>query len=425
MIRGAAHPTTARSGSNTTRSAVAPGTRPAKGSPNARAGLIDAWRTASISASSRGSPLWVTANLNTQSMVAVLPAMVSVPATRATPSTTSTPTGPSRYAPSAIPAAAIASVINDTRSGPTLRVTCRYRAGSTCTPSVISSTVTRGSSRSAITGPGERWWIGRHRVEQVRPHRRARRDRLPRLFVGRLGVADRGDHTRIDDSADRRQRSDALGRQGHHPNRPITHGKNAVELGRIRVAHQGRLVGTTSLGGQPGTFQMNPCDHAGANLVGQFPDLPYQLGRAGGDQRSNKRGGAVPKVQSHRGGRIGRGRGGKVRAAPAVHMGVDETWHHCHRAEVAIRADEAEFLRRSPAPCRPKPQSTPAATVLGRSAGCRRSSTWCCLRCPAIPAWRGRFRGSNRQAGVGVRQHHRVALSHAGDAAGWLPATTR
>ena len=123
-----------------------------------------------------------------------------------------------------------------------------------------------------------------HRVEQVRPHRRPRRDRRLRLLVGRLGVADRGHRTRIDDSADRRERSGALGRQGHHANRPITYGQNAVELGRVRVAHQGRLVGAAPLGRQPGTFQMNPRDHAGPNLVGQFRDLPYQLGRPGGDQ---------------------------------------------------------------------------------------------------------------------------------------------
>lgn len=52
-------------------------------------------------------------------MVAVLPAMVSVPARCATPSVTCTANGPIRYGPSVTPAAAIASVTRSTsvRSG--------------------------------------------------------------------------------------------------------------------------------------------------------------------------------------------------------------------------------------------------------------------------------------------------------------------
>ena len=77
------------------RQAGAPATRPGTPRPSARAGVSDDWRTACIIASSRGSPLCSTANRNTRSIVAVLPAMVSVPAIRATPSTTSTVSAPS------------------------------------------------------------------------------------------------------------------------------------------------------------------------------------------------------------------------------------------------------------------------------------------------------------------------------------------
>ena len=175
-----------------------------------------------------------------------------------------------------------------------------------------------------------------HRVEQVRPHRRARRDRRPRLFIGRVGVAHRGDNARVDDSPDGRQRADPLRRQSDHPNRRTAHRENTVEFFGIRVAHQRRLVRTTPLGGQPRAFQMNPCDHTAPDILGQLPDLPYQIDGAGGDQRSNQHGGAVPNVQSCCGGGVGRGCGGEVRAAPAVHVGVDETRHHSHRPEVAI-----------------------------------------------------------------------------------------
>ena len=107
-------------------------------------------------ASSRGRPLFSTALRKTRSMVAVLPAMVSVPATLATPPTTSTANEPRWYEPSSIPAAAMASVISAMRSEPASRFTNRYSAGCRCTPSLISSTVTRGSSIRATTGPGSR-----------------------------------------------------------------------------------------------------------------------------------------------------------------------------------------------------------------------------------------------------------------------------
>ena len=58
-------------------------------------------------------------------MVAVLPASVPVPTTLASPAATSTVREPSRYVPSDIPAALMASVTRAIRSDPTLRTTRR------------------------------------------------------------------------------------------------------------------------------------------------------------------------------------------------------------------------------------------------------------------------------------------------------------
>ena len=82
---------------------------------------------------------------------------------------------------------------------------------------------------------------------------------------------------------------------------------------------------------------MDAVEQAGANVVGQCADLAQQVGRTGGDQRGDQRGGAVPAVQRHGGRRLGGCRGGEVRPSPAVQMGVDEARHHRHRAEIAIR----------------------------------------------------------------------------------------
>ena len=104
-------------------------------------------------------------------------------------------------------------------------------------------------------------------------------------------------------------------------------------------------MGTKPLGGEPRTFQINPCDHAAPDFLGQHPDLPYQIGCAGGDQRSNQGGGAVPKVQSSCGGRVGRGRGGEIRPSPAMHMRVDEPRHYIPKVAIC-------GTRRRPRPSR-------------------------------------------------------------------------
>ena len=85
-----------------------------------------------------------------------------------------------------------------------------------------------------------------HGVEQVRSHRRARTDRRPRLFVGRLGVADRHDDARIDEPPDRGQRAVAFRRDGHHANGATARSEHAVDLGGVRVSHQRRLVGAAT-----------------------------------------------------------------------------------------------------------------------------------------------------------------------------------
>ena len=56
-----------------------------------------------------------------------------------------------------------------------------------------------------------------------------------------------------------------------------------VDLGRVRVTHQGRLVGAAPLGGKPRSFQVDSGEHAGVHVVGQFRYLPQQFGRVGGD----------------------------------------------------------------------------------------------------------------------------------------------
>ena len=77
---------------------------------------------------------------------------------------------------------------------------------------------------------------------------------------------------------------------------------------------------------------MDSGDQPGANVIGQFPDLAQQLGRACGHERCNKCGGAVSAMQCHGGGRIGVGCSGEVRTSPAVQMRVDEAGYHRHRA---------------------------------------------------------------------------------------------
>ena len=176
-----------------------------------------------------------------------------------------------------------------------------------------------------------------HRVEQVCAHRRTGRDRRPRLLIGRVGVAHGGYRARIDDPPDRRQGAVAFRREGDHANGASARIENAVDLGGVRVTHQGRLVRAAPLGGNPGTFQMDSGDQAAANVVGQFADLAQQFGRIGGDEGGDERGGAVPAVEGHGGGCFGVERGGEVRPSSAVHMCVDEARHHRHRAEIAIR----------------------------------------------------------------------------------------
>ena len=211
-----------------------------------------------------------------------------------------------------------------------------------------------------------------HRVEQVRAHGRARLDRRPGLFVGGLGVArprrprPRRRSARIAASAPSRSGARVTIRIAPPP-AARTRSSSAGSGSRI----SGRLMGATAFGGDPRTFQMDARDHAGLHVLGQRRDLPQQLGGAGGDQRGDQRGGAVPAVQAPpRWPSRPASAVGEVRAAAAVHVHVDEPGHHRDRAEVAVGRP------RRGAPADPTglddvdPAGTlnprPAATVLGR-----------------------------------------------------------
>jgi hypothetical protein len=57
-----------------------------------------------------------------------------------------------------------------------------------------------------------------------------------------------------------------------------TRSRTRLDLGRVRIPHQGRLVGTAPLRGQPGPFQMDPVEQGAANVVApaRRPDAAVQ-----------------------------------------------------------------------------------------------------------------------------------------------------
>ena len=146
---------------------------------------------------------------------------------------------------------------------------------------------------------------------------------------------------------------------------------------------------------------MDPVDQAGANVVGQLPDLPQQLGRARGDQRGDERGGAVPAVKRDGGGRLGvRPR---RRSSP-----LPRRAGACRRSPgTTVTAPRSRSAGRGGAPA-PTAATVPLDTSIhpGRNSS-RPVSTVSAvinmarLRCPAIPAWSGRSRGSSRRAEAG------------------------
>ena len=80
---------------------------------------------------------------------------------RATPPATVTRIEPSRYRPSGMPAAAMASLTRTSRPGPAARAARRIAMSCRCTPSAITSQVTSARSSRAPTAPGSRWCRGR------------------------------------------------------------------------------------------------------------------------------------------------------------------------------------------------------------------------------------------------------------------------
>ena len=141
-----------------------------------------------------------------------------------------------------------------------------------------------------------------------------------------------------------------------------------------------------------------PASKPRAHVVGQSRYLAQQFGRGGGNQGRDECGGAVPAVQCQRQWTCRRSK--RWRSSPPPRRA-----HGCRRSRAPPSPHRgpdpragAQLRRRPHTRCRSKPQSNRAATVLGPSAGCRRSTA---LRCPANPAWSGRSRGSSRRAEAG------------------------
>ena len=121
-----------------------------------------------------------------------------------------------------------------------------------------------------MTGPGSRVLIGRialnRCVPTVAPASIAARVCSYVASVWPTAATTPG----VDDLPDRRNGAVAFRRDGDHADGPAARFENAVDLGGIRIPHQRRLVGAAPLRGQPRTFQVDPVDQAGANVVRQF-----------------------------------------------------------------------------------------------------------------------------------------------------------
>ena len=117
---------------------------------------------------------------------------------------------------------------------------------------------------------------------------------------------------------------------------PGARGENGVDLTGIGVAQQGRFVRAAPRGGQPGPLQVDAGDPARPHLVGEVLELPDQVGRRGGHQGGDQRGGAVPEVEVDSGGGLRAGRRREGATATAVDVGVDEAGHHGGQAEVVV-----------------------------------------------------------------------------------------
>ncbi len=152
--------------------------------------------------------------------------------------------------------------------------------------------------------------------------------------------------------------------------------QNAVDLGRVGIAHQGRLVRAAPQRGEPRPLQMDSVEQAGANVVGQCRDLTQQVVGPGGDQGRDECGGAVPAVKRDSGGRVAVFSRREVRPSPAVQMGVDEAGRYRRATKIAIRgsrrgpgAQRGHSIVGNLNPCGPQQFSTGQQGVGGHQHG--------------------------------------------------------
>ena len=151
-----------------------------------------------------------------RSAVAVLPAIVVVPATWATPSRTSISMVPNGYRPSTDPAAAIASVTATSRCGGERRVEpgaqVRVDVHAVADELERHGVVLEQGEHGARVAVVQRT----HRVEQVGGVAGTGGDGGARRRAVGVGVADRGDGAEPDDAAYGIDAARELGREGHH-----------------------------------------------------------------------------------------------------------------------------------------------------------------------------------------------------------------
>ena len=168
---------------------------------------------------------------------------------------------------------------------------------------------------------------GTHRIEQVRARGGAGTDRGAHDVVGRVGVTDRRDRTRVDHGADRVERAGPFRSDGDHPDRAAGDAQDGRHLGRIGITEQPDVVGPAASLGQPRALEVDAGQLTGGDPVGQRAHVGEQPVRGRGDQRGDQRGGAVPPVERERGAHLAGVGAGERPPAAAVRVHVDESRH--------------------------------------------------------------------------------------------------
>ena len=354
------------------------------------------------SASGSGTPASRTASRSDEARVAVDPAITSGPGEPGDAAADLDRQGePSRYSPSAAPAAAIASVTSAVRPA---RQASASTDGCTCTPSATSSTYADDSS-SAATGPGLAVVQRRHRVEQVRAGGRPGLERGPRLVVRRVRVADRDHHSGGDQLGDRDMAPGSSGASVTIRRWPRPASTSRSTASRVGGRSSDGSCAPARRGLSQGPSRWMP---ATSPVLGQ-----RRQRRAGGrepvhrvgDQARDHRGGAVGEVGAHDSGHRVRVAAVERRASAAVHVHVHEA-----RAPPARAATTRAGSGGGPAPTAstrsPSMTTQPSTTIPVGSASAPAAST----RAPSgsgVDVMSG-VSGRRRAVGPGVpRARHR------------------